>query len=93
MTCQGCLTTEHETDKCPYIQKIVYYESGAPKLIELHDRDINTNVTGTPAMMDAFRGIGNLRPPAVPQLGVFNQDLPDAIMPQDMAARAKGGPL
>jgi hypothetical protein len=93
MACQWCLSPEHESDKCPYVKKIVRYESGALKLVEFHDRDINTNVTGTPAMMDPLLGVGHLRPPPVLQHGVFNQGLPDTIMPQDMAARAKGGPL
>jgi hypothetical protein len=44
-------------------------------------------------MMDPLLGVQHLRPPPVPQHGVFNQGLPDTIMPQDMAARAKGGAL
>jgi hypothetical protein len=75
------------------VKRKEYYESGALKRIEFHDKDVNTNITGTPAMMDPLLGVQHLRPPPIPQHAVFNQGLPDAIMPQDMAARAKGGAL
>jgi hypothetical protein len=87
------MSQDHESDKCVLIKRIEHYDSGALKLVELYDPATIGSVHGTPPMMDPLLGVGHLRPPPVPQHGVFNQGLPDAIMPQDMAARAKGGPL